>query len=455
MLVNRFLIGLSLIFLSSVAASALTLEDALRHAYQNNPDLNQQRAALRVTDESVPTALSGYRPSLSATASAGLSRSDFTTYSGATGLTKQAPRTAGVTLSQPLFDGMKTYNNVNAAEQSVLLGREDLKNKEQVIFLSVITAYMNVIRDGATVDLRNRAVSVAERDLGMVKERFRLGDASRTDVGLVEAQMGLSKLALATAKTNFAISKSQFLQHVGLAPHNLKSPTKIRQLPKSQDVARNIAISNNPVVKAAQYGADAAKYQVYVAESALYPQLSIDGSYNRGIETSSGVANVASSGITARLVIPIFANGGRDSATIRAAKETQGQRQIQIDTAREVVKQALGQSWGVYEIAALAISASNDEIKGRETVVRGFREEYKVGQRILQNVLVEEVNLNNARVSAINWQRERIVSQYSILAAMGQLNAQSLNLKTEQYNPNGHYNNVRDAWFGTRTPDGR
>jgi outer membrane protein len=455
MILNRLIIGLSALLLSSVAVSALTLEDALRHAYQNNPDLNQQRAALRVTDESVPTALSGYRPSLSASASAGVNRSDIITYSGATSVSKQAPRTAGVTLSQPLFDGMRTYNNVNAAEQSVLLGREDLKNKEQTVFLAVITAYMNVIRDNATVDLRLRAVGVAERDLTMINERFRLGDASRTDVGLVEAQRGLSKLALATSKTNLAISKSQFLQHVGLAPNNLKSPAMMRQLPKSQDAARQIAVSTNPVVKAAQYGADAAKYQVYVAESALYPQLSVDGSYNRGIEVSSGVANSASSSLTARLVIPIFANGGRDSSTIRAAKETQGQRQIQIDTAREIVKQALGQSWGVYEVAALAIAASNEEIKGREAVVRGFREEYKVGQRILQNVLVEEVNLNNARVSAVFWQRERIVAQYSILAAMGQLNAQSLKLKTDNYNPNGHYDNVRDAWLGTRTPDGR
>jgi outer membrane protein len=454
MILFRYLYSVLAILIATSASYALTLEEALRHAYQNNPEINAQRAALRITDETVPTALSGYRPSLSATASAGGQRSDFQTYSGATGVNKQAPRSAGVSVSQPLFDGMRTYNNVNAAEKSVLLGREDLRNKEQTVFLSAITAYMNVIRDAATLEVRKQAVTVAERDIVMVKERFRLGDASRTDVGLVEAQLGLSKLALATAQNNLIINKSVFMQHVGLEAKNLKSPAA-RALPKTIEAARQVAVTQNPAVKAAQNGADSAQFLVYVAESALYPQLALNGAYNRGLETSSGIAKFASSSITANLVIPIFSGGGKDFSTIRSAKETLGQRQIQIDTAREVVKQAVAQSWGLYQTSALAISASNDEIKGREAVVKGFREEYKVGQRILQNVLVEEVNLSNARVTQINWQRERTVAQYSLLAAMGQLNSQSLKLNVQSYDEKAHYDATRDAWLGTRTPDGR
>jgi outer membrane protein len=454
MILFRFLYSVFAILIATSAGFALTLEEALRHAYQNNPEINAQRAALRITDETVPTALSGYRPSLSATAAAGGQRSDIITYSGATGLNKQAPRSAGVTVSQPLFDGMRTYNNVNAAEQSVNLGREDLRNKEQAIFLSVITAYMNIIRDTAIADVRKRGVEIAERDMAMVKERFRLGDASRTDVGLVEAQLGATKLALATALTNVTINKSVFIQHVGLEPKNLKTPN-VRALPKTMEAANQTASVNNPVVKAAQYGAEAAKYQVYVAESSLYPQLTLNGAYNRGLETSSGVAKSASSSLTANLVIPIFASGGKDYSTIRSAKEALGQKQIQIDTARQLVKQAVMQSWGVHSAASTAIGASLDEVKGRETVVAGYREEYKVGQKILQNVLVEENFLNNARVNHIFWQRERIVAQYSVLSAMGQLNAKSLNLKVQSYDEKAHYDATRDAWFGTRTPDGR
>lgn len=446
----------TLALLLSTSSYALTMQEALKRAYLNNPDLNQQRAALRVTNESVPAALSGYRPSLSGTASLSGSKNEITNYAGSQFENKQYPRTASITASQPIFDGLRARNSVNAAENSVLVGREDLRNKEQTIFLAVITAYMNVIRDEATVALRKQAVTVAERDLKMLKERFRLGDASRTDVGLVEAQLGLSKLNLATSSNALALSKSVFLQHVGTPATKLSTPNlSDKIIPKTMERAQSLALVNSPIVKAAQHGADVAHFQVHVAESALYPQLSLDGTLSRGLETSSGVAKLAGSSVAARLTLPIFAGGGKDYSTIRAAKETLGQRQIQIDTAREVVKQSLGASWGLYTVSQQAISASSAEIKGREQVVRGFREEYKVGQRILQNVLVEEVNLNNARVTQVNWQRERAVAYFSILASIGQLNARSLNLKVDEYNPTAHYGEVRDAWVGVKTPDGR
>jgi outer membrane protein len=181
----------------------------------------------------------------------------------------------------------------------------------------------------------------------------------------------------------------------------------------------------------------------------------LNGSYNKGLETSSGIAKSASSSVTANLVVPLFSGGGKDHTAVRSAKETLGQKQIQIDLARETVKQALSQAWGIQDAAVTAIGAAGEEIKGRETVVAGYREEYKVGQRILQNVLVEENNLNNARVRQIGWQRDRIFAQYSVLAAMGQLNSQSLNLKVQSYDEKAHYDATRDAWLGTRTPDGR
>lgn len=455
---QRFLVSCAVaLLLGSVSAPALadSLEGALVRAYKSNPDLASSRAALRIADEAVPAALSGYRPSISATASAGSSITQFSPTYRDNYLT---PRSAALQGQQVLYDGNKTANSVRNADQNVMVSREDLRNKEQTILLGSATAYMNVLRDQATLELQNRNVEVLQEQLRFTKDRFAVGEVTRTDVAQSESRLQLAISQVSVAQANLANSRAVYRQMIGVDPDArlTAARTAERLLPKSLAAAVESGLKNHPSIKGAEHGADAASIQVRIAEAALYPTLAVTGSVSQGVQQSVSLPNdtIVYSAV-ANLTVPIFANGGRDYATIRSAKETVGQRLVQVDLARESVRQAVVQSWGALEAARAQIKAGEAQVNAAEIALKGIREEAKVGQRTTLDVLNAQQELTNARVSLVSSQRDRVVQSYSVLAATGALNVGRLGLKTETYDPTVHYDQTRDRWFGLRTPDGR
>ncbi len=439
----------------SHVALAESLEGALVRAYRTNPDLGQSRAALRVADEAVPSALSGYRPSVSATATIGSTLAQVAPLYRDTYLT---PKSIGITGTQVLYDGNRTANGVRAADQGVLVAREDLRNKEQTVLLASATAYMNVLRDQATLDLQNRNVEVLQEQLRFTKDRFAVGEVTRTDVAQSESRLQLAISQASIAKANLASSRAVYRQQIGAEPDARLSAARTveRLLPGALPSAIDKGLKAHPAVKGAEHGADAASIQVRIAEGALYPTLALTGSVSQGVQTSATQLNdTISYSALAQLTVPIFANGGKDYATIRSAKETAGQRLLQVDLARESVRQAVVQSWGALQAAKAQITAVEAQVNAAEIALKGIREEAKVGQRTTLDVLNAQQELTNARVSLVSAQRDRVVQSYSVMAAMGELNVRRLGLKTDVYDPTTHYEQTRDRWIGLRTPDGR
>lgn len=448
--------------LSPVSARAQSIDQTLIQAYRNNPDLNAARAGVRVANEGVPAALSGYRPSVTATLTAAGQYADAG--SGANGrtgapafnsVTRSFARSATLTATQPLFDGNRTVNSVRQADQNVLVARETLRNSEQTVLLASSTAHMNVLRDQATLDLRKRAVEVFREQLRATRDRFAVGEVTRTDVALAESALQGAIATESQAQSDLANSRSVYVQQVGVQPGRLTPARTVeRLLPRQLEAAIIAGQSEHPAVRGARYGADASLLQVRIAESALYPTVGLSASLFQGAEQSTG-GQVTSASIGATLTIPIFANGGRDYATIRGAKEAYGQRRIQIETATASVRQAVVQSWAALEAARAQIQAAEVQVSAQTIAVNGIREEYKVGQRTIIDVLNATQNLFQARVALVQAQRDRVVLSYSVLAGMGRLNAPRLALRTEIFDPTQHYQQVRDLWLGVRTPDGR
>jgi outer membrane protein len=458
--VSAALMGFVSLALSGTAR-AQSIDQTLIQAYRNNPDLNAARAGVRVANEGVPAALSGYRPSVNATVTAAgqYTESGSGSVLGAPGTDRALrtmPRSASITATQPLFDGNRTTNTVRQADQNVLVARETLRNTEQTVLLSSSTAHMNVLREQAVLDLRRRNVEVLREQLRATRDRFNVGEVTRTDVALAESALQAAIAAATGAESDLANSRSVYIQQVGIAPGRLTPARTIeRLLPRNLDGAIIAGQSEHPAIRGARHGADAQMLQVRIAESALYPTLGLSATITRAAEQTGPATQSLSAAVGATLTIPIFANGGRDYSTIRQAKEAYGQRRIQIETAAASVRQAVMQSWAALEASRAQIQAAEVQVRAQEIAVNGIREEYKVGQRTIIDVLNATQTLTEARVALVRAQRDRVVLSYSVLAAMGRLNGSRLALRTEIYDPTVHYDQVRDLWIGVRTPDGR
>ena len=438
-----------------------TLEGALVQAYQNNPSLNSQRALVRATDENVPQALSGYRPKVTANASIGTQYWDTTSkltttsniYLQQSG--QMTPYGYGLTATQTLYNGFQTSNRTRQAESQVQAARETLRNAEQTVLLSAVTAYMNLLRDGAILDLQRRNVEVLQEQLRQTRDRFNVGEVTRTDVAQSESRLAAGRSQVLSAEATYKASLATYRQVIGVEPGKLAPGSPVdRFSPNNLPTSVGVGTATHPQVTSAQYNVDAALLQVKVAEGALYPTLSVQGQVQQSNESSLTALKSFNAAVLGQLSVPIY-QGGAEYSLIRQAKETLGQRRLDLDTARDQVRQNVVQSWGQLEAAKANIEATQAQVQASEIALNGVREEARVGQRTTLDVLNAQQELVNARVSLVSAQRDRVVASYTLLSAVGRLSPQVLSLRVPVYDSNVHYQQVRDSWAGVRTPDGR
>ncbi len=455
--------------LSAGEASAQeTLAGALARAYTNTPELNAQRANLRALDELVPQALSGYRPRITASADIGRTFTESITPGFGSTSTGQrvrtgkvgnsdafSPRGVGLQVDQTLFNGFRTENSTRSAESQVLGARETLRNVEQNVLLAAATAYMNVLRDTALLNLQRNNVEVLEEQLRQTRDRFRVGEVTRTDVAQAESRLALARSQASAAEGNLRSSIAVYRQRVGVEPRRLSPGQPVENLiPKSIEAAIDNALKNHPAIIASLHGVDAQQLQVKVVESELYPTVTVTGALSQRYEAAQSDSESRSASVVARLTVPIY-EGGQVYSRVRQAKETLGERRIQVDQQRDVVRQAVVASWSGLQSAKAQIIASQAQVAAAEIALAGVREEAKVGQRTTLDVLNSQQELLTARSNLVVAQRDRIVASYNVLASTGRLSAQVLALRTQVYNPKVHFDQVRDKWIGTTTPDGR
>lgn len=440
------------------SASAETIDSALARAYMANPDLNAQRAQLRAIDENVPRALSGYRPRVTASGDIGLSNLDVTRNTlGGARLQNDGfwPRGAAVTIDQTLYNGNRTGNSVRRADSSVLAGRASLRTAEQTLLTDGATAYMDVLRDTAFLNLRSANIDVLSEQLRQTQDRFNVGEVTRTDVAQVEARLAAGRSEWSLAEGNLKSSIARYRQVIGVEPKQLAPAKPLeRLLPKTLDEAVKSALTDHPAVIAAAHNVDVAQLDVKIVESELYPSVGLQGSAQRRWDYQGSNIDLIQAQVVGRLNVPIY-EGGETYARVRQAKETLGQRQLELDLARDRVRAAVVATWSQLEAAKARIQAAEAQIQAATIALNGVREEAKVGQRTTLDVLITDQDLLSARVNLVAAQRDRVVISYQVLAAMGRLSAVTLALKVDEYNSATHYNQVRDKWIGLRTPDGR
>lgn len=428
-------------------AYAETLVEAMAYAYNNNPTLLARRAGLQATDESVPQALSGWRPTVSLNADYGRSNME-TAYRNNTTKTDLSPWSTTLSVQQPLYSGGQTTAAIKGAENTVLAGRADLMNTEQTVLLNVATAYMNVLRDLDQVELNKKNVEVLGRQLQASKDRFRVGEITRTDVAQAEATLAAAEAGLVTAKGTLESTQATYTAIIGRPAKNLQQPDIAIDFPPSSDVAAQAAALSNPALINSQYTAAAAEDGVDQITGQLLPSIYLKGTVGRQADQSLSGYETTFAELTINISIPLYAAGSTYSR-IREQKHTANQRRIQIHEQRRSVIQAATQAYETWVAAKASIKSYEAQIAADEIALEGVEREAQVGSRTVLDVLNAEKELLSARVNKVVSERNERVASFQILQAMGRLTAVDMKLPVQIYNPAQNYDEVRGAWFGT------
>jgi len=439
-------------------ALADTIEAALVRAYQNNPQLNAQRAQVRSTDENVPQALSGYRPRVALTANGGYQYQD-TLSSPGPGNTPingpSVPRSVGVTVTQTLYNGNFTCNGTPAAESQVSGSREALRSLDQSVLLQGASIYMDYLRDAATLEVQRSNVRVLEQTLKQTRDRFNVGEVTRTDVAQSEAQLAAGKTQALTAEANLTTTRANFRRIIGNEPTNLAPGSPVdRFLPASLAGAVELGLIEHPNVTAAMFGIDVNFLQVKVAEGALLPTIALQVGATQGNEQSLIQYRSFNASAIAQANWQLY-DGGNTYSLIRQSKENLAQQRLNLETTRDQTRATVVQWWGSLQAGKAQVQSAQAQVTASEIALNGVREEAKAGQRTTLDVLNAQQALVNARVALVTAQHDRVVASYQVLAAIGRLSPQVLGLATTVYDASVHYHQVRDSWAGVRTPDGR
>lgn len=431
------------IFVSS--ASAESLLDTLAQTYRYSPQLDAARAQLRATDEDVSRANSGYRPSVNGTATIERSRTEVKP-GGSSSVT---PKGYSVQLIQPIFRGFRTTNAVNQAEANVRATRELLRNTEQGVLLDAVTAYGNVVRDQSVVRLREANLNFLSKELKATRDRFDVGEVTKTDVAQAEARRALGQSDLDLARANLKSSRAIYEQIVGSPPRSLSEPNLFpKLLPRSLDEAIAIGTRENPVVVNALYTEQAARYQVEQVRGELLPEAQLEATYSKEYDGDVGIDSVEGASVVGRLNVPIYPDGGEVYARVRQAKHAHVSLIQQIEQSRAQAQSLVAQSWSQMQGFRAKIESDKAQIQANKTALDGVSEEERVGQRTLLDVLNAQQELLASQVELEATKRDLLVASYSVISAMGRLSVAELGAVSEVYDPEVHYQEVRRKWWG-------
>jgi outer membrane protein len=437
------------------AARCEGLPEALAKAYQTNPQLNAERARQRATDENVPQA--GYRPQIVASLSVGLQAVRDLLPGNVFQSGNLKPWTIGVTVTQTLFNGFKTANSVRVAELQVQSGREALRNVGQGVLLDAVTAYTNVLANQSLVEAQRANVAFLLETQGIVQKRLNAGDVTPTDTAQAEARLSRGRADLNAAEVSLAISQATYTQVIGNPPSQLRPAESVdRYLPRSREDATELAFRQHPAVMSASFDVDVASTTIRVAESTLLPTIALQGSVSRSRDADPTLSTFGTdqASILGQMTAPIY-DGGTAASQTRQAKELAAQSRLVLDQVRNQARTAAVGAWVAQEGAKIAVAASESEVRAASVALQGVSREAQGGQRTTVDVLNSQQDLISAKARLIGAQRDRIIASYTLLSAIGKLDVKTLSLNTPDYLPEVHYQQVRDAWHGLRTPSGQ
>lgn len=424
--------------LGPMALSAETLGDALASAYKNSGLLEQNRANLRATDEGVATALSAMRPTIGYSSRlTGTPDSSF----GATWA-----QTIEFSASMELYTFGKNKLQLDAAKETVLATRASLVSIEQDVLSAAVNAYMNVRYNDAQANLRANSVRLMQQNLRAAKDRFEVGEITRTEVSQVEAQLASARAQLAAAQGQVSSARELYKVAIGNYPSNLSSPPAVRYPAKTVDEAVRVAMRTHPGIKALQHRITASDLAVKVAERGLLPTVSASASRSRSGSTKQNILEPGNKAdVLSVTASGVLYAGGRGSSAIRTAMANRDAARAALHTTTRQIEQGVRTAWAMLSVFDASSQATEASVKAQRVAYQGVKEEAELGASTTLDVLEAEQDLLDAQVSAIQARIDREAGIYSLLNAMGLMTVDHLKLDVPVYDPAAYYNAVKSA----------
>ena len=438
--------------LTTGGAKAETIFEALSTAYDTNPTLQAQRAYLRSVDENVAIAKSGFRPNIYLTG--GYSDSDVHN-NNVPSQTGGATLSAGAKISQPVFSGFTTVNSVKSADSMVRAEQNNLYNTEQGVFLDSSTAYLDVVRDEAIVNLQKNNEKLLKKRLDETVERFNVGEVTRTDVSQAQARYSQAKADRIASEGNLQASKAVYTRVIGEAPKDLSEPENLGDfIPASFQEALEYTKANNYSIRYARELLNSKVYDVAANTGALLPSVTLDGSATTSKSDSSGSAYGAYNRDTkvdevqwgVNMNIPLY-TAGETRAKIRQSKYQKWQAQeLVLEAERQAVSDVTS-AWELMTSNKAQIKSIKDQVKANEIALDGVQKEEALGNRTILDVLDAYQELLNSNVNEVKARRDYYVAAMQLLLSMGKLTAEDLRLNVDLHNPKKFYKETRDKWL--------
>ena len=432
---------------SVTTARADTLEEAMAKAYSTNPNILAEQAKLRATDEGVPQALAGWRPTITATANTGeqKQRSDSTLPMNQ----YRQPNTESLQISQPLYRGGRTTSGTSQAENNVLSERAKMQGIEQTTLLAVVTAYMNVVQAESVLELNRNNEERLQRQLDAAQDRFNVGELTRTDVAQAQARVSGATADRIQAEGDLASARAVYRTVVGEEPTKTSAPPiDPAGLPASLDDTVTTALSRNPNVLAADYTQKASRDNISVVRGALLPTLSLNGTAqheNDTLSTADRWRNTLT--LLLQLNIPIY-EGGAVYSQLRAAYEVDRQNQQLLDQARRDARESATRAWDAWQTAKARVQSLQAQIRANESALDGVQQEALLGSRTVLDILDAEQELLNSQVALVRSTHDATIAAYQVRSSVGALTAEAMALPVALYDPNQNYKAVRNKWIG-------
>jgi TolC family type I secretion outer membrane protein len=442
------------LFLALFAAMALvrpaageTLTEALTQTYLGNPRLDAQRARLRAADERVPQALAGWRPTVETFGEAGYRHFERFERGIVDEDSNLFNRRIGAELNQPVFRGGQTIAATRGAENTVRAERARLWSVEQQVLLDATTAYVDVVRDQAVLDLTIRNEQRLIRQLEATQDRFRVGEVTRTDVFQAEARLARATADRIAAEGNLQASRATYRNVVGGMPGRLAKPPLPTPLPTGVEAAIAAAVAGNPDILAAEFDERSALDDVDRVRGELLPSVDLIGRAEREWDSTRENQSFTDGSALVRLTVPLY-QAGSVYSRLRQQKQTVAQLRRSLDQARRNVQEVATQSFNDLETARAAIQSFKKQVRANEVALEGVQREAEVGARTVLDILDAEQELLDSQVDLVRSERDQVVASYQLVAALGALTGEKLQLPVEYYNPQAHYREVRGKWFG-------
>ncbi|HCU58616.1 MAG TPA: hypothetical protein DIC64_01405, partial [Alphaproteobacteria bacterium] len=400
----------------SFNANAASIFEAMGDAYQHNPTLQAGRAGLRATDENVAIAKSGYRPNIYLNGN----YTDTHAHNDVVPVNEGYRKSVAAVLSQPIFNGFSTFNSVRAADKGVEAAQSDLYNIEQEILLAASTAYLDVLRDESIVKLQKNNEELLKKRLDETRERFNVGEVTRTDVSQAEARHSAAISDRIAAEGNLAASKATYVEIIGTSPDGLEEPKTLADLfPKNQDEALKYAYDHNYNLKAAKSNLDSKTYTVAANNGALLPQVSFDATAARSKSESKQTKDPETNSFEwgVNLNVPLY-SAGQTRAKIRQSKYQKWQAQEQVQAAEREMISIVTSSYEYMVSNESRIKSVKDQIRAYAIALDGVQQEEALGNRTVLDVLDAYQELLNANVQEVRARRDYYVSGMALMLAM-------------------------------------